>query len=495
MSMRRLLPLLLLPTACHYGYVYDARTGQPLDGARVRIQTGRCAGTGCSSATSGQDLTNSSGLWRFDGYGDFEGEDNVIFPTPRTGDEAVGLNFWKSGYQSQTVRHKSDFEHVTYNGKAYKRSEVQSVYLCRTGSADSDGDGLCNEAEARYGTDPNNPDTDGDGFSDRAEVLGYESVDLRYHGADPLHRDIFLEVDWFPGLRPSDEAIALVVEAFANAPLSNPDGTSGIRLHVDMDDQIRSADVDLNLSPVWTDYDVIKNKYFSPARRRVFRYVLFAHRYDGGQSSGKARGIPHRDFLVTLGGWPTPGGTVAQQAGTLMHELGHTLGLGHGGQDSQNYKPHYLSIMSYNYQVAGLRRDGAMTFDYSRTRVAGLNEASLNEANAFSPGPGANNFELASYGVRIYLGNRNYQWLSGNAGTNLDMNRNGTIQWTQQSIDLNGNGNTNDGWGTTQNDWDNLVYHGDFALGDIGAGAGFARAAPPVRYRVAEADMPDCATP
>ncbi len=37
-------------------------------------------------------------------------------------------------------------------------------------SLDSDGDGLSDADEARYGTDPDNPDTDGDGFNDGDEV-------------------------------------------------------------------------------------------------------------------------------------------------------------------------------------------------------------------------------------------------------------------------------------------------------------------------------------
>ncbi len=37
-------------------------------------------------------------------------------------------------------------------------------------SADHDNDGLTDEEEARYGTDPNTPDTDGDGYSDGDEV-------------------------------------------------------------------------------------------------------------------------------------------------------------------------------------------------------------------------------------------------------------------------------------------------------------------------------------
>ncbi|USN53524.1 MAG: hypothetical protein H6760_05230 [Candidatus Nomurabacteria bacterium] len=38
------------------------------------------------------------------------------------------------------------------------------------GLADSDSDGLTDDEEAQYGTDPNNPDTDGDGYADGEEV-------------------------------------------------------------------------------------------------------------------------------------------------------------------------------------------------------------------------------------------------------------------------------------------------------------------------------------
>jgi hypothetical protein len=46
---------------------------------------------------------------------------------------------------------------------------------------DTDGDGLTDEEEATYGTDPNNPDTDSDGLSDYEEVIMY--------GTDPLLED------------------------------------------------------------------------------------------------------------------------------------------------------------------------------------------------------------------------------------------------------------------------------------------------------------------
>ena len=49
--------------------------------------------------------------------------------------------------------------------------------ICDFMDDDSDNDGLLDEEEIEYGTDPMNPDSDGDGFYDGDEVLG---------GHDPL---------------------------------------------------------------------------------------------------------------------------------------------------------------------------------------------------------------------------------------------------------------------------------------------------------------------
>jgi hypothetical protein len=70
-------------------------------------------------------------------------------------------------------------------------------------------------------------------------------------------------------------------------------------------------------------------------------------------------------------------GSRAEQAGTFMHELGHTLGLRHGGMaDTPNNMPNYLSLMNYAFQSCDVPRSptGATApipggCDYSRTVV------------------------------------------------------------------------------------------------------------------------------
>ncbi|MCY1043227.1 hypothetical protein OV208_18060 [Corallococcus sp. bb12-1] len=328
------------------------------------------------------------------------------------------------------------------------------------GALDSDGDGVCNLVETLLGTNPNNPDTDGDRLNDYAESFGFGGgLDLTALGANARRKDIFIEADYFPGQQPTQAMLNRVITAFANAPVSNPDGSTGITLHVVVDQQIAAADVDLDLNPVWTDFDVIKGKYFAANRAPYFHYMLFAHRYAGGNSSGISRGIPAHDFVVTLGF--AAGITELQLAGTVMHELGHNIGLRHGGTDDANYKPNYLSIMNYEYQFYGFGIGGLNNvLDYSRVQVASFNEQNVNEVSGFAPVAPTTEADLAKIsGLRF-----NDVQVVGNASTNTDFNANGSIQATAYARDFNRNGFA-DVYPASQNDWTALAYDGGGQIG------------------------------
>ncbi len=74
-------------------------------------------------------------------------------------------------------------------------------------------------------------------------------------------------------------------------------------------------------------------------------------------------------------------GTVRDQSGTMMHELGHALGLGHRGRDDINHAPNYLSNMSYFFQQ-GIPLAGAAgsVLDWSGAVLPTLTEATLSES-------------------------------------------------------------------------------------------------------------------
>jgi len=91
------------------------------------------------------------------------------------------------------------------------------------------------------------------------------------------------------------------------------------------------------------------------------------------------------DSLITLGLWGASGQTDPVQAGTFLHELGHSLGLTHGGLYfdtagsyvptlEPNCKPNYQSVMSYQFQV-DLLDDGVL--DYSEQALSTINENNL----------------------------------------------------------------------------------------------------------------------
>ncbi|MBN9418410.1 hypothetical protein ABS71_13525 [bacterium SCN 62-11] len=331
-------------------------------------------------------------------------------------------------------------------------------------------------------------DSDGDGLPDdwetRGVTVGGVFLDLPAMGADPLHKDLFVQVDYMVGSdhthQPKTESLKQIVDCFAFAPVSNPDGRYGINIHIDAGpDTIMSGTktwdslsrakelphVDFFgavTSQGWPDFasvDQVKATNLPPERLGVFRYCLYIHQITGqGGTSGYARNIPSDDFIVSLGAWSAKEGTVVQQSGTFVHELGHTLGLRHGGPNHVHRKPNYLSVMNYLYQTRGLRynsRDGLV--DFSRYATATLDEYNLNETLGITGAP-------ANYGAR---------WLSKDSNGTL---RDNLVNFASRAIDWNGDGVisndvahdiNNDGREellATQNDWTSIVY----AAGSVG---------------------------
>src|SRR5437016_3284894 len=71
-----------------------------------------------------------------------------------------------------------------------------------------------------------------------------------------------------------------------------------------------------------------------------------------------------------------------------MHELGHNLGLNHGGLDDIGYKPNYLSVMNYMFQRVGVANLSIYGhFDYSRFTVPDVNENALSNTVGLSQDP------------------------------------------------------------------------------------------------------------
>lgn len=277
---------------------------------------------------------------------------------------------------------------------------------------DSDGDGIvdCYETNTGVyvsptdtGTDPANPDTDGDGLSDGDEVYGTAGgLNLPFFGVSPVHKDILLEYDWMEDAtgcvahshKPPQGAIDIVSNVFANAPVSNPDGTTGIHVFQDVhyspvsninyhSNLIPDADGIIHGNIHWPpggDWDTYEAAYFSSNRQNYFHYVIFAHEYDDAPNSSGSATIPGYEMIISMGCyWYAPDWKIAA---TIVHELGHNLSLRHGGNTECNYKPNYNSVMNYQYQMSGIATCALAptgVVSYSRGTRRALDESNLYE--------------------------------------------------------------------------------------------------------------------
>lgn len=370
----------------------------------------------------------------------------------------------------------------------------RGVALCPGGStADFDGDGLLDCWEDGTLWSDGKPGVSVDGIYDtnvanRDLILCVDtSRNGQFEAAECASRtvkDVFVELDYMKFHKPDPLATDRVVRAFANAPrpadtlnLADP-GVINLRLQVD--DEMPHTDRTA-LPPCTApaavgeiEFDALKKTWFGTAAERadatkkaltaktfVFRYGIFAHNLAGaGNTTSGCAEIGGNDFVVSLGSWPSLAarghtgyiGTTDQQAGTFMHELGHTLNLRHGGDENVNCKPNYASVMTYTRQFASPITDRPL--DYSREVLLTLNEAALDEALgvggfaggkvAFGPAGGLTKPRVATAGGAI-------DWIGGAATSgSSDINRTTTSSGGCPPSE----GQTLTGF----NDWQNLKY-------------------------------------
>ena len=275
------------------------------------------------------------------------------------------------------------------------------------------------------GLPPTMLDRDCDRLADTWEILGFNGLNLPALGADPNVKDVFLEIDYY-GIhhKPRPGVVEAVTTAFQNSGVGNyPPSLSGIQLHVFVDENMNPTGADSCLStfPFSTWFGTFTerttaNTVYMDAKRDTFHHALFIHSQCGTSSSGTSD-TPGNQLLVSLGasGWGTDPagnvvGSVPQQTGTLMHELGHNLGLLHGGNDLVNCKPNYISVMNWAFQFPtyigipfNAFPDYTWAFpDYSRWLSQPLTESSLSEDG--TPPFGIGNPPPLPAGVKTAIG-------------------------------------------------------------------------------------------
>lgn len=227
-------------------------------------------------------------------------------------------------------------------------------------------------------------DDDLDGIPDCSELEGstFGGLPLYEWGARANQKDIFIEVDYMDstdiGITPQRIAIEKVISVFNN---------NGYTVHFDVGDlfdqstgtSIENFDLGGGTTVPFNDYTpfeydqgtanlfAYKMEYADTRRRPIFHYLLMANsgNSDGSISGSGIAEINGNDLMLTMGGWGlsvddqvSQNVTNNYQASTIFHELGHNLGLYHGGDEEVNFKPNHLSSMNYLYQLTGLSSIG-----------------------------------------------------------------------------------------------------------------------------------------
>jgi len=373
------------------------------------------------------------------------------------------------------------------------------------GTTDDDGDALCDNWE----DDGINVDGDGDA-----------ELDLPALGADRERKDVFVEIDYMDcGVaggescngshdhEPSEESLGRIEDAFADAPVDNPGGPDGIDLHLRVDEGVPEQTV-LNFSDGLGPFFDVKygedrcgtgpddGHFGSPteradddcerileARLLAFHYLLAGHRtardrlgmaptpgndvltFASGPKAEEVAGTRARFTRTntTLENTTADQERVWLEAVTMMHELGHNLGLEHGGENEINNKPNYLSVMNYQYahnkigratSISGVadgdwvRIDAEM--DYSRESLPALDEARLAESVGLQgPGDERSMFVVNTTGDAVEP-----HVVPASGG--IDWNGDGTIGGST-TFDTNDDGQT--GTLESHHDWPNLQYN------------------------------------
>lgn len=192
---------------------------------------------------------------------------------------------------------------------------------------DTDRDGLADTEEPIHGTDSDRRDTDGDGIPDGWEIRGETPAGVSLPGSDPLRLDLYVVVQRAPGVTAlsGDERHALR-SVWARMPVENPDGSTGISLHL-LEGRRATLPHEVRLRSV--DADAVRS---------------FAHRFHDERYLGGYDCVAHQVLLVPVTadvrgvaaepGWVSVvdgdatrrfGTPYTVRVGTATHELLHNV--------------------------------------------------------------------------------------------------------------------------------------------------------------------------
>lgn len=376
--------------------------------------------------------------------------------------------FTPAASQGATTRQVHKIEEPQTDGSS-RRIERMDLYpppvaiVKRSqGGPDGDGDGLSDALERSLGTDSSDPDTDRDGIRDGWEAHGTHGCELVPSGCDPLRKDLLIEIDYhhyrkgdrLHSARLSDTVVRELVRFFAELKISNPNpqspiaGKHGIRLHLVHDDEhvlgLPDGKPDKQSNTAHDCYfnrrDSVQGDHsssdFPVETFRKATLCIGEHSWQrggnahfGGRTLKLSRPEVDRD--------PTNDRTEPMQLRWyvgFIHELGHGMGLRHGGRRGPNFKPNYHSVMSYRYGASAYQnlQSNQVQFSSGELIAYPLDTCAIEETRSF-PGLTMEDVQF------LTLGKQPFEVLPGDgSGPHVDWNRDGQIQKAPYRLSLTG---------------------------------------------------------